>query len=113
MTVEHALRRLRNYKNIALITGGDRTDMQLAAYEVSTACLVLTGGMYPDSTVLAKADESNIPILLVPEDTYTTAKQVERVEPLIKPEEKDKIKLVKNLVQDAVDLQRIMDAISS
>jgi len=113
MTVEHALKRLRNYRNIALITGGDRTDMQLAAYEVSTACLVLTGGIYPDPIVLAKADEFNIPILLVPEDTYTTAKQVECVEPLIKPEEKEKIELVQNLVQDSVELERILDLISS
>ncbi len=49
MTAEAALRRFRKQTNKAVITGGDRTDIQLAALETSTACLVLTGNLRPKS----------------------------------------------------------------
>lgn len=101
MTVDQALKGLRRYRNVALITGGDRADMQLAAFEVSTSCLVLTGGVYPDAIVLAKADELEIPVLLVPQDTYATARRVEAIEPYLSPEE-GKLKLVKRLIEEHV-----------
>jgi BioD-like phosphotransacetylase family protein len=47
MTAEAALRRMRKQRNKAVITGGDRTDIQLAALETSTSCLVLTGNLEP------------------------------------------------------------------
>jgi BioD-like phosphotransacetylase family protein len=45
MTVDAALRRFRKQRNKAVITGGDRADIQLAALETSTSCLVLTGNL--------------------------------------------------------------------
>ena len=103
MTVDQALKGLRRYRDVALITGGDRTDMQLAAFEATVVvCLVLTGGIYPDPMVLSRADELEIPVLLVPEDTYTTAQRVEAAEPLIKPEEGEKIELVRKLGREHV-----------
>lgn len=101
MTVDQALKGLRRYRNVGLITGGDRADMQLAAFEVSTSCLVLTGGIYPDAIVLAKADELEIPVLLVPQDTYATARRIEAVEPCISPEE-GKLELIKRLIEENV-----------
>jgi BioD-like phosphotransacetylase family protein len=47
MTVEAALPRFRRQPNKAVITGGDRTDIQLAALETSTRALILTGNMEP------------------------------------------------------------------
>ncbi len=101
MTVDHALKGLRRYRNVALITGGDRADMQFAALEVSTSCLILSGGIYPDPTLLSKADELGIPVLLVPEDTYAAARRAEAVEPRLYPEE-GKLKLVKGLIEEHV-----------
>jgi len=107
MTVDQALKGLRRYKNVALITGGDRTDMQLAAFEVSTSCLILTGGLYPDRIVLAKADDLGIPVLLVPDDTYTTARRVEAVEPRISPEEEE-LRLVQDLVAENLAWEELL-----
>jgi len=105
MTVDQALKGLRRYRNVALITGGDRTDMQLAAFEVSTSCLILTGGIYPDGIVIAKADDLGIPVLFVPDDTYTTARRVEAVEPRLSPE---RFELVKRLVEEHVAWERLL-----
>lgn len=105
MTVDQALKGLRRYRNVALITGGDRTDMQLAAFEVSTSCLILTGGIYPDGIVIAKADDLGIPVLFVPDDTYTTARRVEAVEPRFSPE---RFELAKRLVEEHVAWERLL-----
>jgi len=51
MSVEAALPRFRRQLNKAVFTGGDRTDIQAAALETSTTCLVLTGNLQPTSTI--------------------------------------------------------------
>lgn len=107
MTVDQALRGLRRYRDVALITGGDRADMQIAAFEISTSCLILTGGIYPDQIVISKADLLKVPILLVPDDTYTTARRVEAVEPRLSPE-KAKLELVEQLVREHVAWERLL-----
>lgn len=109
MTVDHALKGMRKFRNIALITGGNRTDMQLASLEVSLSCLVLSGGVYPDVIVLSKANQLNIPVLLVKEHTYETARYIERIEPWIKAEDKGKIAQLGNLIEDSLEVKKITD----
>ena len=48
MTTAGALTYLRRAANKAVILGGDRADLALAALETSTSVLILTGGLYPD-----------------------------------------------------------------
>lgn len=57
MTAEVALRRFRQQVKKAVITGGDRTDIQLAALETSTSCLILTGNLRPSPLVIKEANE--------------------------------------------------------
>ena len=78
MSVESALVYFHRQANKAVITGGDRVDIQLAALETSTRCLVLTGNLYPGPVVLNRADELGVPILLTNKDTLTTIEIVER-----------------------------------
>ncbi len=80
MNVESALRYMRKLRNQALIVGGDRTDIQLAALETSTTCMILTGGLIPNEIILSKATAAGVPILLVKGDTGVV---VERVESLL------------------------------
>lgn len=80
MAQEHALRYFRLKKNKAVITGGDRADIQLAALETSTKCLILTGRFQPSPIVLARAEELGVPMILVDTDTYTA---VERMDDLL------------------------------
>ena len=71
MSVESALTYFRRKPNKAVITGGDRADIALAALETSTRCLILTGHLYPSPAVLNRAEELQVPVLLCNLDTLT------------------------------------------
>ena len=60
MSAEAALTHFRRQAHKAVITGGDRADIQLAALDTSTRCLILTGNLYPSPVVLNRADELTI-----------------------------------------------------
>lgn len=77
MSVESALPRFRRQLNKAVFTGGDRTDIQAAALETSTTCLVLTGNLQPTSTILRRSEELNVAVLLVPDNTLEAVEKVE------------------------------------
>jgi BioD-like phosphotransacetylase family protein len=77
MSVEAALMHFRRTPNKCVITGGDRADIQLAALETSTRCLILTGNLYPSPVVLNRADELGVPVLLADLDTLSAVEVVE------------------------------------
>jgi len=76
MGQEQALKFFRMKTNKAVITGGDRADVQLAALETNTKCLILTGNFQPSSVVLGRAEEIDVPIILVKYDTLTTVEKL-------------------------------------
>jgi len=63
--------------NKAVVVKGERPDMQLAALETSTRCLVLSGNTPPIPTVLYRAEDKKIPIILARGDTITTVVSIE------------------------------------
>ena len=79
MTPEAALRHFRRHSNQAVITGGDRTDIQLAALETSTTCLILTGNLRPSPLVVKQAEDFGVAVLLVPTSTIETVEAIERI----------------------------------
>ncbi|MBY9018287.1 MAG: phosphotransacetylase family protein [Candidatus Lokiarchaeota archaeon] len=95
MNVQAALKYLRSVKKAVVITGGDRSDVALAALNENVSALILTGFIKPDATVINEANKKKIPIILSPSDTYTTIRNMERVKPSIQEQE---INLVKELV---------------
>ncbi len=89
-----------------IITSGDRSDMVLAALEAgNTSCIVLTNNIVPPPNVISRASEDKVPILLVPTDTYDTARQVQEIEPLLTKDDADKVDLLGRLVAENVDLE--------
>lgn len=58
--------------NKAVVTRGDRADIQLGALETSTKCLILTGGIKPIPSVMQVAEEKGVPIIVVEKDTPAT-----------------------------------------
>lgn len=80
MNAQAALRFFRRVPNKAVITGGDRPDIHLAALETQTRCLILTGGLYPNERILTRAEELGVPVILVAADTSTTAEVCERIQ---------------------------------
>lgn len=79
MGADASLAFFRRRDNKAVITGGDRSDLQLAALETSTAALVLTGNIRPEPRVLDRAEECQVPLILVPDDTLSTVDRAERL----------------------------------
>jgi len=91
-----------------VISSGDRSDMVLAVLEAGeTSAIVLTNNIVPPSSVVAKASELGVPLLLVPKDTYETALQVEAIHPLLTADDEDKIERLTALVEEHVDLERL------
>lgn len=78
MSVDSALTYFRRKPNKAVITGGDRPDIQLAALETSTKCLILTGNIQPSPIILGRAEEVGVPVVLVKYDTLSTVEIIER-----------------------------------
>lgn len=77
MGQEQALRFFARKANKAVLTGGDRADIQLAALETQTKCLILTGNYYPSASVLAVAEAKGVPMIKVDMDTLTAAQATE------------------------------------
>jgi len=107
MSQEHAISVFRKHSNYCVITGGDRSDIQLAAMEAGARCLILTGNLYPSSIILGKADEMGIPVILVDTDTFTTADRAEMLIRSARTHEESKITRLRELVAAKVDVARL------
>jgi hypothetical protein len=77
MNVNAAMEFFRRRRNMAVVTGADRTDIQLAALEASTQCLILTGAGEPLPQLISRAEELDVPVLKVEHDTLTTVEVIE------------------------------------
>lgn len=109
MTPESALKYFRHVPAKAVITGGDRADLQLAALSTPTSCLVLTGGLYPANHVIARAQELGVSMILVHVDTLTAAERLERLTARIDPFDNKKISLIKEIVEKHLDIDAIWE----
>lgn len=113
MTLESALRYFRRALNKAVITGGDRADLALAALETSTSVIVLTGGLYPDVKVITRAREKGVPLLLVSHDTYTVINMLQEVTRKIRPGDERSLKLAVENLEQYCNWQAIIEHLKS
>lgn len=111
MGQEKALRFFRRKANKAVITGGDRADVQLAALETSTRCIVLTGNMPPSRTVLARAEELGVPMVLADMDTLTAVERLEALLGRVHLHDEAKAARIRALFEREVDVARLLAAV--
>ncbi|HEX9797234.1 MAG TPA: phosphotransacetylase family protein [Anaerolineales bacterium] len=107
MSAEAALSRFRRQQHKAVITGGDRSDIQLAALETSTAALILTGNLHPSPLILQQAEELGVPVLLVGTNTMETVERIERTFGKTRLGQAEKLETFLTLVLENVDLEPI------
>ncbi|BAF59689.1 MAG: phosphotransacetylase family protein [Pelotomaculum sp.] len=112
MTMASALTYLRRAANKAVILGGDRADLALAALETSTSVLILTGGLYPDVKVIARAEEMKVPVILVHYDTYTTIEKLGQVSRHIQPSDRESIRAALENIVDYCDWKYILSKLN-
>jgi BioD-like phosphotransacetylase family protein len=110
MTAEAALSRFRRASNKAVITGGDRTDIQLAALETSTTCLILTGNLRPSPLVIKQAEEFGVSVLLVRSNTMETIEQIEKFFGKTRLGQSAKLQQFQSLLDQHLDKDRLYKA---
>lgn len=111
MNVDHALSYFRRTPNKAVITGGDRADIQLAALETSTRCLILTGNIMPSPMVLTRAEEAGVPVLLCRQDTLTTVGIVEGFFGRSRFHQQSKIERFGNMLDERLDFDQLYEVL--
>lgn len=112
MQVENFMTHFKKKRNSAVIVGGDRSDLQLVALEGRCPCLILTGNLYPNDLILSRSDALQIPIIVVREDTYNVAKEMEKILDSSKFREPSLIDYGVKLVQSSLDIARIKQELS-
>lgn len=90
-----------------IITGGDRSDMIVAALETDAVGIIITNNNLPPSNIISMAEERGTPLLLVNPDTYQVQRQIEQLEPLLTKDDPAAIELLTSLIREHVDLAAI------
>jgi hypothetical protein len=72
---------------------------------------VLTGGSPPNESVLKVIRAMPIPVLLAREDSYQVASQVHDLTVKTRPNDAEKISLIRDLIAANVDVKKIMETI--
>lgn len=109
MGAQEALSRFRVNPDKAVITGGDRVDIQLAALETSTVCLVLTGNLRPTAAIVERAAEQGVAVLVVPPNTMETVEAIDRVFGKTRLGQADKLARFEGLMAEHVDYKRLFE----
>ncbi len=130
MQAEHVMERLG--PGSLLIVPGDRVDVLRATVAAvrsgklprraanrdpalrgsAMAGVVLTGGYLPSPDVIASARHADLFMYAVREDTYDAASEVHDLLVKTHPDDRDKIELIKALVAEHLDVDRILGAFS-
>ena len=104
-----------------LITPGSREDLILAALSgsadnetaaYSVSGIVLTGKTIPHKTITKLVKKSDIPVIIVEEDTFTVASYIHDLIVKIRPTDTEKIRATESLVKQYVDIDRLLNSLS-
>lgn len=111
MSVDTALTYFRHKLNKAVITGGDRPDIQLAALETSTKCLILTGNLRPNPLIINRAEESGVAILMSKHDTITTVQIAEQTMSRTRFHQEKKVERFQRMLADNMDFDMLYQSL--
>ncbi len=111
MNVESALAYFRRVPGKAVITGGDRVDLQLAALETSTRCLILTGNIRPDPLIIGLASERHVPLILTGHDTLSAIQTVENFFGKNRFQQQKKVGFFEDLLKKHMDFDTLASAL--
>ena len=92
----------------AAVVRGDRPDMQLAALETPTRCLVISGSTEPPiQNVLFKAENKGTPIILADTDTNAIIKGIEDALDKTRFKQEKKLPKLAEIIREHLDFQAI------
>ena len=93
--------------NKAVVVKGERPDMQLAALETSTKCLVISGDGEPIYDVRRSAEEKAIPIIITAEDTASVMESVEQALGMTKFNQEKKLPRLAEIMKQGFDFKSL------
>ena len=103
---------------VLVITPGDREDIIMAAATTlsgqglsTLSGLVLTGNLRPADSVLKLIKQMKFPVLLAKDDAYEVASKVHDVIVKTRPDDLEKIALIRDLIAKYVDVSKILSSI--
>ncbi len=120
MPAHQALEYMNN--DALLITPGTREDVILAALSscmlgssknLCVAGMILTGGTPPQPSIMELLQRTSMPAILVREDTYTVASKIAKLIIKIRPGDTGKIRAAEEMVDQYVDVDRILDMLKA
>lgn len=102
-----------------VITPGDRDDVVLAVllktaletHAPEVAGIVLTRNERPPESILQLVRRCNIPVLLASDNTYDVAAQIKEMKIKTEADDKEKIGMIQNLINEHVDIPRLLAAV--
>lgn len=115
MNVKDAMQFVRN--NTLMIIPGDRDDMIAAVCKVqsgkmkkgcSFSGLIISGGIMPEEGSVKKLSKSNVSVLITKEDTYKIASRVHSMVVKLKPQDTEKIKIIVDMVEKCIDIDKVI-----
>ena len=107
MCVDSGLDYFGRKGNKAVVVRNDRPDMQMAALETSTRCLVISGGGEPIDHVRFKADEKGVPIITTRNDADTVIKHIEDLLDGTRFHQEKKLTRLAEILKSNLDFQAI------
>jgi BioD-like phosphotransacetylase family protein len=107
MSPDPAISYLSLKQNKAVVTRGDRPDIQLGALRTSISCLVLTNNINPLTNILSLANAGKVPIVIVKDDTIHTMEALEGVLDKAKFSHEKKVERLEQLLEQHLDLESI------
>jgi len=114
MGVNNAMRFFK--RGVLLITPGDREDIILAAAAGTDgsphlAGIVLTGNLRPSDGVIKVIRSMPFPVLLAKDDIYEVASKVHDLTVKTRPDDTEKISIIRDLIAEHVDVNKILRAL--
>jgi hypothetical protein len=109
MQVDNFMLHLGRCPGCAVIVGGDRADLQLAALHAGSPCIILTGNIPPSELIRARAEKNGVPLIMVRKDTYNTARVMARILKSKKIRDLAQVRLAVDMVDSAIDLRSLIE----
>lgn len=98
--------------NKAIITRSDKTDLQLAALQTNTDCLILTGGFSPSPYTLDRASNEEVAVMVTRGSTRETVTRLEDIFERSRFGSEAKLDRMAELLRDRLDYAPISGALS-
>ena len=107
MAVDSGLNYFGRKVNKATVVRGDRPDMQMAALETSTRCLVLSGNTAPIDYVRYKAEDKGVPIIATKNDVSSVVQNIEDALGKARFSQEKKLVKLSEILEQNLDFQAI------